>query len=51
MNDDGKVKVWKITRLLRPIVVQFEEDFQDAKQKFIPDSEFMVRFGKAIQYE
>lgn len=51
MNDDGKVKVWKITRLLRPIVVQFEEDFQDAKQKFIPDNEFMVRFGKAIQYE
>lgn len=51
MNDDGKVKVWKITRLLRPIVVKFEEDFQDAKQKFIPDNEFMVRFGKAIQYE
>lgn len=51
MNDDGKVKVWKITRLLKPIVVQFEEDFQDAKQKFIPDNEFMVRFGKAVQYE
>ena len=51
MSDDGKVKVWKITRLFKPIAIQFEEDLQDAKQKFIPDNEFITRLGKAMQYE
>ena len=51
LSDDGKVKVWKITRLLKPVATQFKEDLQDAQQKLMPDGDFIQRLGKAMQYE
>lgn len=51
MSDDGKIKVWKITRQLRPIALQFEEEQNDAKEKLIPSEDFMQKLQKAQQYE
>ena len=51
LSDDGKVKVWKITRLMKPVATQFKEDVQDAQQKLMPDGDFLQRLGKAMQYE
>ena len=51
LSDDGKVKVWKITRLMKPVATQFKEDLQDAQQKLMPDGDFIQRLGKAMQYE
>jgi hypothetical protein len=48
LSDDGKVKVWKITRLLKPVATQFKEDVQDAQQKLMPDGDFLQRLGKAM---
>ena len=51
LSDDGKVKVWKITRLMKPVATQFKDDLQDAQQKLMPDGDFIQRLGKAMQYE
>ena len=51
LSDDGKVKVWKITRLMKPVATQFKEDLQDAQQKLMPDGDLIKRLGKSMQYE
>ena len=34
LEDGDKVKLWKVTRKLKPIAVQFEDDTKDACEKF-----------------
>ena len=51
LSDGDKVKVWKITRLLKPIATQCEEDIVDARQKMMPDKDFAENIQKAEQYE
>ena len=36
LDDADKVKVWKITRALKPIAKQFEDDSKDAAEKLKP---------------
>lgn len=50
LSDDDKVRVWKISRTLKPLAVQLDEDASDARQKFMPEG-FSDRLTKAIQYE
>ena len=52
LSDEDKVKVWKIARALKPIATKFDEDSNDASEKFKEDIEnFDERLGKAQQYE
>lgn len=50
LSDDDKVRVWKISRALKPLAVQLDEDAADARQKFMPEG-FSDRLTKALQYE
>ena len=50
LNEDDKIKVWKIQRTLKPIAKKFEEDKADATENLIP-SDFMARLSKAQEYE
>jgi hypothetical protein len=41
MDDADKIKVWKITRVLKPIATKFDEDSKDAAEKMKPkDKDF-----------
>ena len=51
MSDEGKIKVWKITRQLKPVATHYDEERQDASQKMMPDEDFMQRLHKAQLYE
>ena len=51
MNDDDKVKVWKIVRILKPIATKFDEDAKDAAEKLRPSEDFTERLQKAQQFE
>lgn len=51
LEDTDKIKVWKITRNIRPIAEKFEEDVQDANSKFKPKEDFNERLSKAKEYE
>lgn len=51
MADEDKVKVWKISRILKPIATKFEEDSKDAADKLKPYEDFEQRFQKAQEYE
>lgn len=51
MSDDDKIKIWKISRILKPIASKFEEDSKDAYEKFIPNEEFKNNLQKAQEYE
>lgn len=37
LDDADKVKVWKITRALKPIAVKYDEDSKDAAEKMKPE--------------
>ena len=37
MNDDGKIKTWRILRALKPIAVKFDDDMKTAREKLRPD--------------
>lgn len=39
MDDNGKVKVWKIARVLKPIANKFKEDSEDAAKTLKPEVE------------
>ena len=34
LQDEDKIKVWKITRILKPVATKFEDDTKDAAEKF-----------------
>jgi ClpP class serine protease len=52
MEDADKIKVWKITRALKPIATKFDEDSKDAAEKFKPkDKDFDEKLQKAQEYE
>ena len=37
MNDDGKIKTWRILRALKPIAVKFDDDMKTAREKLRPE--------------
>jgi hypothetical protein len=49
LEDADKIKVWKISRQLKPIAVQAEEAQQDAMQSLVPE-EFKERVAVADDY-
>ena len=52
MEDADKIKVWKITRALKPIATKFDEDSKDAAEKMKPkDKDFDEKYQKAQEYE
>ena len=53
MEDSDKIKVWKITRALKPIATKFDEDSKDAAEKMKPKVEggFDETLQKAQEYE
>ena len=52
MEDADKIKVWKITRALKPIATKFDEDSKDAAEKMKPkDKDFDETLQKAQEYE
>ena len=53
MEDADKIKVWKITRTLKPIATKFDEDSKDAAEKMKPKYEggFDETLQKAQEYE
>lgn len=53
MGDEDKIKVWKITRALKPIATKFDEDSKDAAEKMKPKYEggFDETLQKAQEYE
>lgn len=50
LSDADKVKLWKISRVLKPTAVQFLSDKQDAIKSFITP-EFAENFRKCKEFE
>jgi hypothetical protein len=51
MEDEDKIKVWKIARALKPVADKFDEDSKDAAEKFKPSEDFANNLQKAQEYE
>lgn len=51
LDDADKIKVWKITRKLKPVAEKFDEDSKDAVEKMKPSEDFDERLAKAQEYE
>ena len=51
LDDADKIKVWKITRKLKPVAEKFDEDSKDASEKMKPSEDFNERLVKAQEYE
>jgi hypothetical protein len=51
MDDADKIKVWKITRKLKPVAEKFDDDSKDAAEKMKPSEDFNERLVKAQEYE
>lgn len=51
LSDEEKIKVWKITRLLKPIATKLQEDGEDAAKKLKPEGDFDERLQKAQDFE
>ena len=51
MDDDDKIKVWKIVRAMKPVATKFDEDMKDASEKLKPTDDFNERLQKAQEYE
>ena len=51
LDDADKIKVWKITRKLKPIAEKFDEDSKDAAEKMKPSEDFDENLAKAQEYE
>lgn len=51
MEDEDKIKVWKIARALKPVADKFDEDSKDAAEKFKPNEDFADNLQKAQEYE
>jgi len=50
LEDADKIRLWKISRVLKPIALQFEEDRADAVKTLMPES-ISEGMGKAQEYE
>lgn len=51
LDDEDKIKVWKIARILKPIATQFDEDTKDAAEKLKPTEDFTERLQNAQEFE
>ena len=51
LDNEEKIKVWKISRALKPIANQFEEDGKDAAEQLKPTEDWEDRQMKALEYE
>ena len=51
MEDADKIKVWKISRVLKPIAEKFDEESKDAAEKLKPTEDFSERLQNAQEYE
>jgi hypothetical protein len=52
LEDADKIKLWKITRTLKPIATKFEEDTKDASEKFKQGfDKFDERLQQAQEFE
>jgi len=51
MDDADKIKVWKITRKLKPVAEKFDDESKDAAEKMKPTEDFDERLVKAQEYE
>ena len=51
LDDVDKIKVWKITRKLKPVAEKFDEESKDAAEKMKPSEDFDERLAKAQEYE
>jgi len=51
MGDEGKIKVWRLCRALKPIAKSFKEGIDEAREKFAPNDHFYQDFEMARQYE
>ena len=51
LDNEDKIKVWKIARALKPIATQFEEDSKDAAEKLKPTDDFSDRLQNAQEFE
>lgn len=50
LDDADKIKVWKITRALKPVAEKFDEDSKDAAEKMKPEG-YDENLPKAQEYE
>lgn len=51
LSDEDKVKVWKVSRQLKPVATKFMEDVQDAQEKLVPSEDYYVKLEQARKYE
>lgn len=51
MDDADKVRMWRITRQLKPVATRYDEDSKDAAEKMKPTDDFSDRLQKAQEYE
>ena len=51
MSDEDKVKLWKISRKLKPIADKYTEEKKDAELKLIPSENFHEEMHKGAAYE
>lgn len=51
LSDDDKVKVWKITRMLKPIALEYSDEIHDAKMRLMPSEDYEEKLQKAQMYE
>lgn len=51
LDDADKIKVWKISRVLKPIAEKFEDESKDAAEKLKPSENFDERLQQAQEFE
>lgn len=51
LADADKIKLWRITRTMRPAAKQYLEDVNDAQKRFMPDEDYMTTVQNARVYE
>lgn len=51
LDDADKIKVWKITRAMKPVADKFADDRDDAAKKLMPSEDFEDRRIKAQKYQ
>lgn len=51
LSDDDKVRVWKISKTLKPIAIGYAEEEADARQSLMPTETFLEDCKRAAEYE
>ena len=51
LNDDERIALWKITRVMKPVALKLKDDIQDAAQHMKQSDDFDQRLDLARQYE